>query len=205
MYNLHLSAEQLEIRDTVRDFVTQEIKPVALKPARLEPHVKPLLTDVLEQASRLGLRTLAALGRTGRHRRRHAHPLHRHRGAGGRRSRRRRRAGADLLARRSAVQSGRDARAARPLPDAVPAGRPLPPRARRTGARSRDHARHQLSPAGNRPYRLSDDSHPRGRRLDHQRPEGRGRQRAGSQAVCRAGRRRRLPSACFWCRETLRD
>ena len=37
----------------------QEIKPVALKPARLEPHVKPLLTDALEQASRLGLRTLA--------------------------------------------------------------------------------------------------------------------------------------------------
>ncbi len=68
MYNLHLSAEQLEIRDTVRDFVTQEIKPVALKPARLEPHVKPLLTDVLEQASRLGLRTLALseeLGGTG--------------------------------------------------------------------------------------------------------------------------------------------
>ena len=68
MYNLHLSAEQLEIRDTVRDFVTQEIKPVALKPTRLEPHVKPLLTDVLEQASRLGLRTLALseeLGGTG--------------------------------------------------------------------------------------------------------------------------------------------
>ena len=30
MYNLHLSPEQLEIRDTVRDFVAQEIKPVAL-------------------------------------------------------------------------------------------------------------------------------------------------------------------------------
>ena len=59
MYSLHLSAEQLEIRDTVRDFVAQEIKPVALKPARLEPHAKPLLLDVLDQASQIGLRTLA--------------------------------------------------------------------------------------------------------------------------------------------------
>ena len=33
MYNLHLSPEQLEIRDTVRDFVAQEVKPVALEPA----------------------------------------------------------------------------------------------------------------------------------------------------------------------------
>ena len=30
MYDLHLSAEQLEIRDTVRDFVAQEIKPITL-------------------------------------------------------------------------------------------------------------------------------------------------------------------------------
>lgn len=59
MYNLHLSAEQLEIRDTVRDFVAQEIKPAALKPARLEPHLKPLLMNALDQASRMGLRTLA--------------------------------------------------------------------------------------------------------------------------------------------------
>jgi alkylation response protein AidB-like acyl-CoA dehydrogenase len=59
MYNLHLSPEQLEIRDTVRDFVTQEVKPVALNPARLEPFEKPLLTELLGKASQMGLRTLA--------------------------------------------------------------------------------------------------------------------------------------------------
>ena len=36
MYSLQLSPEQLEIRDTVRDFVTREIKPVALKSDRLD-------------------------------------------------------------------------------------------------------------------------------------------------------------------------
>ena len=36
MYNLHLSPEQLQIRDTVRDFVAGAIKPLALKPERLE-------------------------------------------------------------------------------------------------------------------------------------------------------------------------
>ena len=59
MYNLHLSAEQLEFRDTVRDFVTQEVKPIALKPERLEPFERPLLTEILDKASRMGLRTMA--------------------------------------------------------------------------------------------------------------------------------------------------
>jgi alkylation response protein AidB-like acyl-CoA dehydrogenase len=59
MYNLHLSAEQLEFRDTVRDFVAQEIKPVALKPERLEPFERPLLTEILDKASQMGLRTMA--------------------------------------------------------------------------------------------------------------------------------------------------
>jgi alkylation response protein AidB-like acyl-CoA dehydrogenase len=59
MYNLHLSAEQLEFRDTVRDFVTQEIKSVALKSERLEPFERPLLTDILDKASQMGLRTMA--------------------------------------------------------------------------------------------------------------------------------------------------
>jgi alkylation response protein AidB-like acyl-CoA dehydrogenase len=59
MFNLHLSPEQLEIRDTVRDFVAREVKPVALKPERLEPFARPLLAAQLDQASRLGLRTLA--------------------------------------------------------------------------------------------------------------------------------------------------
>src|SRR5262249_1403070 len=48
-----------EIRDTVRDFVARELKPLALAPKRLEARERPLLTDVIERASQLGLRTLA--------------------------------------------------------------------------------------------------------------------------------------------------
>ena len=59
MFNLHLSPEQLEIRDAVRDFVERELKPAALAPARLEAFDKPLLVDLVAQASQLGLRTLA--------------------------------------------------------------------------------------------------------------------------------------------------
>jgi alkylation response protein AidB-like acyl-CoA dehydrogenase len=59
MYNLHLSAEQLEIRDTVRDFVTREIKPVALKAERLDVCDRRLPMQLLDQASQMGMRTLA--------------------------------------------------------------------------------------------------------------------------------------------------
>src|SRR5258708_37192904 len=59
MFDLHLSAEQREIRDAVRDFAAREVKPAALAPGRLEPFEKPLLTELLDQASRMGLRTLA--------------------------------------------------------------------------------------------------------------------------------------------------
>jgi alkylation response protein AidB-like acyl-CoA dehydrogenase len=59
MYNLRLSPEQLEIRDTVRDFVAQEVKPPALEPARLEAQTRPLLTGALDKAAQLGLRMLA--------------------------------------------------------------------------------------------------------------------------------------------------
>ena len=59
MYSLQLSPEQLEIRDTVRDFVTREIKPVALKSDRLDMCDRSLLTDLLDQASQMGLRSLA--------------------------------------------------------------------------------------------------------------------------------------------------
>ena len=59
MYNLHLTPEQLEFRDTVRDFVESEIKPVALHPDRLQPFEKPLMTDLLDKAAQMGLRTLA--------------------------------------------------------------------------------------------------------------------------------------------------
>jgi alkylation response protein AidB-like acyl-CoA dehydrogenase len=59
MFDLHLTAEQLEIRETVRDFAQREMRPVALRPDRLEPFDKPLLIDVLGKASQMGLRTLA--------------------------------------------------------------------------------------------------------------------------------------------------
>jgi len=59
MYNLRLSSEQLEIRDTVRDFVEREIKPVVLKAERLEGLERRLPMELLDQASQLGLRTLA--------------------------------------------------------------------------------------------------------------------------------------------------
>lgn len=59
MYDLHLSPEQLEFRDTVRDFVENEIKPVALHPDRLQPFEKPLLADLVDKAAQMGLRTLA--------------------------------------------------------------------------------------------------------------------------------------------------
>jgi len=59
MYSLQLSPEQLEIRDTVRDFVTREIKPVALKADRLDQCDRTLLVDLIDQASQMGLGSLA--------------------------------------------------------------------------------------------------------------------------------------------------
>jgi acyl-CoA dehydrogenase len=59
MYNLHLTAEQLEIRDMVRDFVTHEVKPVVLKADRLDVCDRSLPTALLDKASQLGLRTLS--------------------------------------------------------------------------------------------------------------------------------------------------
>jgi alkylation response protein AidB-like acyl-CoA dehydrogenase len=59
MYDLSLTAEQLEFRDTLRDFVQSEVKPAAIHPDRLQPFDKPLLTDALGKAAQLGLRTLA--------------------------------------------------------------------------------------------------------------------------------------------------
>jgi alkylation response protein AidB-like acyl-CoA dehydrogenase len=59
MYDLHLTPEQLEFRDTVRDFVENEIKPAALHPNRLQPFEKPLLVELVDKASQMGLRTLA--------------------------------------------------------------------------------------------------------------------------------------------------
>ena len=59
MYDLHLTAEQLEIRETVRDFVVREIKPVALHPDRLQEFNPRLPLELLDKASQMGLRTLA--------------------------------------------------------------------------------------------------------------------------------------------------
>lgn len=59
MYDLHLSAEQLEIRDTVRDFVSSEVKPIVLKAERLDACDRTLPAVLLDQASQMGLRTLA--------------------------------------------------------------------------------------------------------------------------------------------------
>jgi alkylation response protein AidB-like acyl-CoA dehydrogenase len=59
MYNLHLTAEQLEFRDTVRGFVNDEVKPVTLKADRLDLADRSLPIDVLRKASQMGLRALA--------------------------------------------------------------------------------------------------------------------------------------------------
>ena len=59
MYSLHLSAEQLEFRDTVRSFVDGEIKPVVLKADRLDADIRAVPMDVLDKAAQMGLRTLA--------------------------------------------------------------------------------------------------------------------------------------------------
>ncbi len=58
MYNLHLTPEQIEIRDTVCDFVTREIKPAALKAERLDVADRSLMWAQIDAASQLGLRTL---------------------------------------------------------------------------------------------------------------------------------------------------
>ncbi|RPI47592.1 MAG: hypothetical protein EHM59_03815 [Betaproteobacteria bacterium] len=59
MYDLHLTAEQHEIRDTVREFVANEIKPVATRPARMEALERRPPADILLKASQIGLRTLS--------------------------------------------------------------------------------------------------------------------------------------------------
>jgi len=59
MFDLNLTSEQIEFRDTVRNFVQNEVKPAAILPARLEPFAKPLLSGLLVDASRMGLRTLS--------------------------------------------------------------------------------------------------------------------------------------------------
>ena len=59
MFDHRLTQEQIEFRDTVRDFVTHEVKPVAFDPARLQDLARPLPLDLIDKAARIGLRTLA--------------------------------------------------------------------------------------------------------------------------------------------------
>ena len=58
MFNLHLTSDQLQFRDSIRYFVKNEIKPLATHPQRLEPFAKPLLRDCMDKASELGLRSI---------------------------------------------------------------------------------------------------------------------------------------------------
>lgn len=59
MVDLHLTPEQIEFRDAIRDFINTEVKPAAIDPRRLEPFEKPLMTNFLDQLAQMGLRGLA--------------------------------------------------------------------------------------------------------------------------------------------------
>ena len=59
MFNLTLTPEQLEMRDTLHDFAEREMKAAAIHPDRLQPFEKPVMTDLLSKAAQLGIRTLA--------------------------------------------------------------------------------------------------------------------------------------------------
>lgn len=58
MYNLQLTEEQKAIRESVRNFVRKEVKPIANERDRLEDFDKRFPWEVLDKASELGLRTL---------------------------------------------------------------------------------------------------------------------------------------------------
>lgn len=59
MFALHLTAEQREIRRTVREFVRREVKPIAVERDRMEEFDRRFPREALQKASRLGLRTLS--------------------------------------------------------------------------------------------------------------------------------------------------
>ena len=59
MFDLTLTPEQLEMRDTLRDFAEREMKAAAIHPDRLQPFEKPVMSDLLGKAAQLGIRTLA--------------------------------------------------------------------------------------------------------------------------------------------------
>lgn len=57
-YHLQLGDEQLAFRDTVREFVEREVKPVVLHPNHLQNFAKPLPMTLIDQAADMGLRSL---------------------------------------------------------------------------------------------------------------------------------------------------
>jgi len=57
--DLHLTAEQTEFRETVRDFVAREIKPIVQHPDRLQDFARKLPLELVDQAAQMGMRTLA--------------------------------------------------------------------------------------------------------------------------------------------------
>ncbi len=59
MYTLKLSQEQLEIRDTVREFAVKDVRPKAILPERMEALDRSPMWDLLDQGSQMGLRTLS--------------------------------------------------------------------------------------------------------------------------------------------------
>ena len=65
MFDLLLTADQLEFRDTIRDFVAQEVKPVVLHPDRLQRTERRMSLELLDKASQLGLRALMLSEETG--------------------------------------------------------------------------------------------------------------------------------------------
>ena len=58
MVNMHLTPEQSEFRDMLKDFVSNEIKPKSIKSDRLQPFDKPLMENLVVRLSELGLRSL---------------------------------------------------------------------------------------------------------------------------------------------------
>ena len=99
MFNLHLTAEQLEFRDTVRDFVQNEVKPAAIASQAARAVRKAAARGPARLRVAHGAAHALAVRSGGRRGRRHAHLVHR---AGrARRGRRRHRHGARASRRAS--------------------------------------------------------------------------------------------------------
>ena len=204
MYNLHLSPEQLEFRDTVRDFVEDEVKPVTLKADRLDLGDRTLPVGGAAQGLADGASHAGAARGPGRRRRRCA----------------------DLPAssprslpsatptsprcwpkpRRSALRlfAAMTRGAARALRPGVPRGRRLSSGAGLPRARRRQRARHQLPPPRRRRCALATTATRDG---DHWIINGAKdchRQRADRQADRGRGADRQGRRRCSWCRATRR-